>query len=104
MHARTCKQYTFNAMHFDENSFTCRCNKEGKKAEGFQIWHFYRSFSSDVMAAKGLGEGLTNRNLYPMSKERKGGQKVGPKFHNPSVTPPSLRLSTPLIQQGCSVS
>ena len=33
MHARTCKQYifrsynasTFNAMHFDENRFTCLC-------------------------------------------------------------------------------
>ena len=47
---RTCKQYifqsrntsTFNAMHFDENPFTCQCYKEGThtKTEGFQIRPF----------------------------------------------------------------
>ena len=45
---------TFNAVHFDENLFTCQCKKEGKKAEGFQIWHFHCSFSSDIMAVTGL--------------------------------------------------
>ena len=50
---------TFNAMRFDENHFTRQCEKEDKKTEGFQISHFYGSFSSDVMAVKGL-----NRVIY----------------------------------------
>ena len=33
-------------------TFTCRCEKEDKKAEGFQIWNFYWSFSSAIMAVK----------------------------------------------------
>ena len=41
-------------MHFDEDPFTCQCEKEDKKAYGFQILHFYWSFSSDLMAVKGL--------------------------------------------------
>ena len=28
--------------------------KKAKKAEGFQIWHCYWLFSSDIMAVKGL--------------------------------------------------
>ena len=52
MHGRACKQYifrfyntpTFNARRFDENLFTCHCEKENKKAYGFQISHFYWSF------------------------------------------------------------
>ena len=44
----------FNAMRFDENPFTRQCEKENKKAEGFQISHFYWPFSSDIMPAKGL--------------------------------------------------
>ena len=40
MHKRTYKQYifesyntsTFNAMHFDENPFTCQYEKENKRA------------------------------------------------------------------------
>ena len=43
-----------NAMRFDENPFACLCGKEDKKTEGFQISHFYGSFSSDIMAVKGL--------------------------------------------------
>ena len=62
MHTRTCKQYTFrsyntstfSAVRFDENPFTCLCNKEDEKAEGFQIWYFYWSLSSDIMAVKGF--------------------------------------------------
>ena len=72
MHARTCKQYifwsygtpTFNGVLFDENPLTCshagakkkekRKKKEEKNAEGFEILYFYWSFSSDIMAAKGL--------------------------------------------------
>ena len=62
MHGRACKQYifwsyttsTFIAMPFDNKSFfMCQCEKEDKRASGFQILHFYWSFSSD-MAAKGL--------------------------------------------------
>ena len=46
---------TFNAVPFDKSPFTCQCkNKEHRKAEGFQIVHFDWSFSSDIMAVKGL--------------------------------------------------
>ena len=41
-------------MSFDESPFTCQCEKEDKKTEGFQIPHFYSSFSSEIMAVKGL--------------------------------------------------
>ena len=41
-------------MCFDENPFTCQCEKGNKKAEGFQISHFYRSFSNEIMEVKGL--------------------------------------------------
>ena len=44
----------FNSMCFDGDTFTCQCEKADKKAQGFQISHFYGSFSSDFMAAKGL--------------------------------------------------
>ena len=39
---------------FDENLFTCQCDKEKKKAQGFQILHFQWPFLSDIMAVKGL--------------------------------------------------
>ena len=49
MHAHACKQRifwsystpTFNAMHFDANLFTCQYQNEDRKAEGFQMLHFY---------------------------------------------------------------
>ena len=41
-------------MHFYENPFTCECGKENKKLKGFQISHIYWSFSSGIMAVKGL--------------------------------------------------
>ena len=44
----------FNSMHFDGDPFTCQCEKEDKKAYGFQILHCHGSFSSDTMAVKGL--------------------------------------------------
>ena len=60
MHGLACKQCifwsyntTFNAVAFDENPFTCQCEmekKKRKKAEGFQLSHFY----CEVMAVKGL--------------------------------------------------
>ena len=41
-------------MRFDDNLFTCQCEKEDKKPQRFQISHFYRSLSSDmIMAVKG---------------------------------------------------
>ena len=42
------------SMCSDDNPFTCQCEKEGKKAQGFQVSHFYWLFSSDIMAVKGL--------------------------------------------------
>ena len=46
---------TFNAMGFDENPFTYRCEREKEQAQGFQISHFYWPFSfSDIVAVKGL--------------------------------------------------
>ena len=44
----------FNAMRFDENPFTCQCEKEDKKAYSFQISHFSGAFSNHIMAVKGL--------------------------------------------------
>ena len=63
MHGRACKQSIFrsyntsifSAMRLDEDPFTCqRKKKEDKNADGFQISHFYGSFSNDIMAVKGL--------------------------------------------------
>ena len=62
MHVRACKQYIFrfikaifNAMRFDGDPFrTCQCEKEDRKAEGFQILHFYGPFSDGITAMKGL--------------------------------------------------
>ena len=41
-------------MRFDENSFTCQCEKEDKKASEFQISLIYVSFSNGIMAVKVL--------------------------------------------------
>ena len=41
-------------MRFDGDPFTCQWEKEDKKADEFQISHFYGSFSNDIMAVKGL--------------------------------------------------
>ena len=41
-------------MRFDENLLQSQCKKENKKAEGFQILHFYWLLSSDIMAVKRL--------------------------------------------------
>ena len=61
MHGRACKQCIFrsyniyiSAIRFDENPFTCQCEKEDKKAYGSQISHFYESFLNDIIAVKGL--------------------------------------------------
>jgi len=37
--------------------------KEDKNDQGFQIWHFYWSFSSDIMAVKGLIPSLPGCHL-----------------------------------------
>ena len=34
---QSCNIPTFNAGHFDENPLTCQCEKENKKAFGFQM-------------------------------------------------------------------
>ena len=44
---------TFNAIPFDKSPFTRQCEKEDRKAKGFQIVHFdWSSFSSDIVAVK----------------------------------------------------
>ena len=46
---------TLNAVQFDKkNPFSCQCETEDKKADGFRISHFDWLFSSDVMAVMGL--------------------------------------------------
>ena len=39
-------------VHRDENLFICQYEKEDKKAEGFEISHYYESFSNEIMAVK----------------------------------------------------
>ena len=51
---RSYNTSTFNAMRLDKNTLKCQYIKEDKKAERFQISHFYWSFSNDSMAVKGL--------------------------------------------------
>ena len=74
MHGCACKQYvfrsygtsTFSAVHFNENPFTCRREKEDKNVLKFEISHFYWLFLSDVLAVKGLmaaGRGLSDEFL-----------------------------------------
>ena len=41
-------------MRCDQNPFTCQREKEDKKASRVQISRFYWSFSSDIVAVKGL--------------------------------------------------
>ena len=44
----------FNSMLFDGDPFAYHCNNNNKKVYGFQISHFYGSFSNDTTAMKGL--------------------------------------------------
>ena len=62
-------------MRSDENLFTCLCEKEDKKAQGFQIWQFYWSFSNDIMAVKGLRQ--TNLVVASDRNQLSEGGKVG---------------------------
>ena len=55
-------------MRFDENPFTRWCQKENN-AYGFQIWHFYWSFSSDIIAVKGLTKRKNNDGHTVTQKE-----------------------------------
>ena len=41
-------------MLFDGDPFAYHCNNNNKKVYGFQISHFYGSFSNDTTAMKGL--------------------------------------------------
>ena len=62
MHGRTCKQYIFRSSNiyfqfyaFWWRSFHMQVRKTKiKRLYGFQISHFYGSFSDDTMAVKGL--------------------------------------------------
>ena len=51
---RLYNKSAFNVMRLDESLFRCQCAKERKKAVRFQISHFYCSFSSYLVAVKGL--------------------------------------------------
>ena len=53
-------------MRLDEKPFTCQCEKKNKKAEVFQISHYYWSFSSDIMAVKGLNKNK-NAEVFQIS-------------------------------------
>ena len=48
-------------MQFGENPLQSQREKENKMAEGFNILHFYWSFSSNIMAGKGLTNQPTNQ-------------------------------------------
>ena len=45
---------SFDAMHFDENPFTCHCEEEDKKVHVFSVSQFYWLFSSDIVVVKAL--------------------------------------------------
>ena len=45
---------TFSAIPVDKSPFTRQCEKEDRKAKGFQILRFDWSFPSDIVAVKGL--------------------------------------------------
>ena len=78
MHGRACKHIifqsydtsTFNAMRFNENPFTRQCEKENKKAKGFQILHFYWSFWRDIMAVKGLMYKVKQQPKFPAGMKK----------------------------------
>ena len=48
-------------MRFAETPLTCQCEKENKR---FQISHFYRPFSSDIMAVKGLNSCCLKKKIF----------------------------------------
>ena len=66
MHRCACRQYilwscntsTFSAVCFDENPFTCQCEKENKQVEGFHILHLYARFQ--VTPWQRRGQSLVN--------------------------------------------
>ena len=41
-------------MRFDEDPFTCQCEKESKGHKGLRFRTFNESFSGDIMAVTGL--------------------------------------------------
>jgi len=52
-------------MRFDKNPFTFQSETDNKKAEGFQILHFYWSFLSAITAVKGLNK---SSSLFSVSQ------------------------------------
>ena len=76
MHGCACKRIFSGPIthllsvlwRFDENPFKCQCKKEEekeqkKKLRGFQISHFYLSFSNDI-AVKGLSTEITHETNH----------------------------------------
>ena len=64
-------------MRFDENPFTCQCEKKKKRqkdkqASGFKISHFFVPFTNDIMAVKELEAGAgQNIAMYASPTARK---------------------------------
>ena len=82
MHGRACKQYTCrsynisisNAMRFDKKSFYMPAWNRNKNADGFQISHFDRSFSTDIVAVerfKKTSEWMDAGESYRTERTRK---------------------------------
>ena len=51
---RFCGRQATWPLCVDESPLTCQCEREDKKASGFQISHFYSLVPSDIMAVKEL--------------------------------------------------
>ena len=62
-------------MRFYENPFTYHRENRKQKGLGFQISPFYWSFSSAVMAVKGLRENLYGCNLRTSNTKQKKKKK-----------------------------
>ena len=75
-------------MRFDENLLQSQCEKENKKAERFQILHFYWLFSSDIMAVKGLID--ITRTKVACSRHPRNNMKEVASNRRPAVTHSSV--------------
>ena len=65
-------------MRFNGDLFTCQCENEDKKVKGLQILHFYWSFSSDIMAVKGLSTMFTGHRVGDETDVQKKQAKPAP--------------------------
>ena len=75
--ATACKIHGLKdyVLRFPDYPFTCRCKTGNRKAEGFEISHYNWSFSSDIMALKGLIISNTRREVQKEYGEGKGKDK-----------------------------